>query len=216
MDANEFLMGGGAKAAQFPTIGTEVGGFINGEPKVQQQTDPKDNSPKFFPSGDPMRVLIVPIQTDLRDGPDDDGARALWIGGKSLATLRETIRATGAKGLEQGAYVSQKYVADGEKKQGLNPAKLYAFTYRRPTPGAAANAHLMSDEATQPPAAVPPASVPGNLPRAGYATPEVYTVPPCPSGIDPDKWQAMSPDQRRAVQAALGQPAMAGAAQPGY
>jgi len=193
MDANEFLMSGGAKAAAFPTIGTVVTGVVCGEPKVQQQTDPKDNSLKFFPSGDPMQVLVVPIQTDLRDSPDDDGKRTLWIAGKTVGLLRDAIRAAGGNGLEQGARITQTYVADGEKKPGLNPPKIYTVAYQRPAPGAAANAHLMGNGAT--------------------AAPQ---IPPAPTGVDAAKWAAMSDQQRQAVTAVLGSPAMAGAAPAPY
>jgi hypothetical protein len=41
MDPNDFLMGGGAKSAALPTIGTTVSGRIVRAPEVRQQTTPE-------------------------------------------------------------------------------------------------------------------------------------------------------------------------------
>ncbi|WP_329013126.1 hypothetical protein OG271_03845 [Micromonospora rifamycinica] len=198
MNANDLLMGGGTKSAAFPSIGTAVTGPIVREPKVQQQTDPKDGSFKTFSNGDPMMQLVVQIQTSERDpaDPDDDGIRALYIKAKMLQAVREAVKKAGAKGLEVGGELTVIYVADGEKtNKAFNAPKLYTATYRPPT-GEAANNLLMGAAPVSPaPAGQPVAQVPATAPAGAV-----------PAGVDPAIWAQMSTEQKSKLLAALGSP----------
>lgn len=183
--ANDLLMGSGAKSASFLEIGATITGRISMEPKTAQQTDPKDNSPKTFPNGDPMMQVIVTLQTSQRDPAveDDDGIRTVYVKSNMLKAIREAVKAAGAKGLEVGGTLTVTYVADGEKtNKAFNPPKFYTAVYKPPS-GEAANNLLMGAPAAAPVAApVPQVNV--------------------PAGIDPALWANLDNAQRQAFLAA--------------
>lgn len=190
LDPNAFLMGGGAAAVSFPTIGTTVSGRIVATPEVRQQTNPQDNSPKFFKNGDPMMQLVVRVATDERNLQDltDDGTRAFYIKANMLNAVREAVRKAGAKGLEVGGTLSVTYVADGEKTNpAFNAPKLYTAVYQPPT-GQAANDLLMGNNNGQ------------SNPPAAQIQPAPVGEPP--AGVDKGLWAQLSPDQRASVLAA--------------
>lgn len=208
IDANEFLMGGGAKGAAFPSIGTRVTGRITGTPTVRQQTDPQTKEPKFFKNGDPMMQLVVPVDTDQRDPavPDDDGSRAFYVKSKMLAAVREAVSRSGAKGLEVGGILTVTYVGDGQKTAGaLSAPKLYTAQYQPPQ-AQAANEYLMSGNGQ--PAAPAQPTVPAHPPQPSQSPAENWgvpatPVPPPPAGVDPALWTQMSAEQRASVLAAM-------------
>ncbi len=80
-NAFQFLTESGVKAAfsKDDPIGTKVTGTIVAATK--RQSLDLDNRPRFFESGDPMMELHIDIQTDERDGADDDGVRRLYVRG---------------------------------------------------------------------------------------------------------------------------------------
>ena len=183
--ANDLIMGSGAKSASFLEIGATITGRISMEPKTAQQTDPKDNSPKTFPNGDPMMQVIVTLQTSLRDPAieDDDGVRTVYVKSNMLKAIREAVKTAGAKGLEVGGTLTITYVADGEQtKKAFSPPKFYTAVYKPPT-GEAANNLLMGTPAAPAAAAAP-------------------FPPAAPAGIDPAVWAALDPSQRQAILAA--------------
>jgi hypothetical protein len=176
--ADQFLMGGGSASAKFEAYGDTTEGTIVDPPEVSQQTDPKDGSLKFWPSGDPRMQLIVTLQTTLKDDPDDDGKRRIYIKGKSLTeAVREAVRASGAKGLEVGGTLSVTYVAEGpQQNKALNPPKLYTAAYKRPDTTQATGEFL---GVTPQPA---PAAVPSTQPA--QPTPQQVAALKA-AGIDP-------------------------------
>lgn len=134
MEANDFLMSGGAPAAKFPTIGTTVAGTITQQPEVQQIRDFSTGEPLYWPDGKPKMQLVVTLATDQRDPqtPDDDGRRRLYVKGLMRTAIRDAVRKAGARGLEVGGRLEVTYVADGERKGNLNPPKLYKAAYTPP------------------------------------------------------------------------------------
>lgn len=129
-----FLLGGGAKSAKFPSIGTVVGGVITDEPTVQQQKDITSGAPKFWDDGNPMMQLVVKVQTDEREDADDDGVRAIYIKGQMKAAVAEAVRKAGAKSLEVGGKLRVAYTGDGEAKtKGFTPPKQYQAQYEKPS-----------------------------------------------------------------------------------
>lgn len=195
IDPNEFLMGGGVKSAAFPTIGATVTGCIVRTPEVRQQTDANDNSPKFFPNGDPMMQLIVQLATDQRDpaNPEDDGTRALYIKSNMLSVVRDAVRKSGAKGLETGGVLTVAYVGDGEKKGKLNAPKFYAANY---SPAQAEVAASFLNGGGQPAAA--PAAL-----AAQIAAPAPQVANVAPAGVPQAIWDQMAGEQRTKLLAAL-------------
>jgi hypothetical protein len=191
MDPNDFLMGGGAKSAAFPTIGTTVSGRIVRAPEVRQQTTPEGQL-KTFDNGDPMMQLVVQLATDERDPQDreDDGTRALYVKSNMLNAVRDAVRKAGAKGLEVGGTLTVQYIGDGEKKRAAFSApKLYAASYTPPVPAAAADFLMGQPTSPVAPAAQPPA-------------PQPAPVGAAPAGIDSTLWAQLSTEQRASVLAA--------------
>jgi hypothetical protein len=176
--ADAFLMGGGAASARFDQPGDTVTGTIADPPEVRQQTDIKTGDPVFWPSGDPKMQLLVTLQTTLKDDPDDDGKRRVYVKGKSLTdAVREAVRAAGAKGLEVGGTLTVTYTGDGTASQrGFNPPKLYTAAYKRPDTTQATGEFL---GVTPQPA---PAAVPSTQPA--QPTPQQVAALKA-AGIDP-------------------------------
>lgn len=152
--ADQFLMGGGVASAKFERVGDAITGTVHDAPEVRQQTDLSTGQPKFWDDGRPMMQLVVTLATSLRDDPDDDGLRRIYVKGKSLTdAVREAVRKAGGKGLEVGGRLTVRYTGDGaQTKKGFNPPKLYAAEYTRPT-GEAANEFL---GVSQPASSEPP------------------------------------------------------------
>lgn len=148
---NDFLLGGGAASAKFPTIGTVVKGTIT-QTDVTQQTDFSTGALKFWDDAktQPMMQVVVTLKTDERDPTDDsdEGLRKLYVKGQMQAAVREALRAAQAK-LEVGGTLAVQYTSDKPaEKRGHNPAKQYTAQYKPPSAGtAAANDLLGADDA---------------------------------------------------------------------
>lgn len=155
-DANTFLLGGGGKSASFPQVGSSVTGLVASPPETRQQTDMSGN-PLTWDNGDPRWQLVVPLQTEDRDDPDDDGIRNLYVKGskdpksQSLhAAVAAAVVAAGAKGLEIGGRLTVTYVADGvASTRGFNPPKKYEAQYQRPDTSQASGEFLGTSEGQQ-------------------------------------------------------------------
>ncbi len=220
---NDLLMsGGGTRWAKFPVVGTVVIGRIISEPEARQQTDYDDPSKRlFWDNGDPKMEVVVNVQLPHGFTPEDDeddGVRAFHMRGNMANAVRDAVKAAQAPGLEVGGTLAVTYTGDGESKAARKAGpKLYRAQYTRPAN--AGNAALMGNGAAVQDPAVVAAQQGGSTYDSPNAAPQqVYTqpAPPCPPGVPGEKWAAMSPDQRATVLAALGQPAVAGAAGPGY
>jgi len=75
-EVNDFLMGQGAKSFPFDKVGDQVTGEIVDASK-QQQTNMEDGKPAFWDDGNPKMMVVVTLQTDLKDDEDDDGKRTV-------------------------------------------------------------------------------------------------------------------------------------------
>jgi hypothetical protein len=142
---NDFLMGGGAASAKFPTVGTIVKGKITAS-EVTQQTDFSTGKPKFYDDGKPMNQIVVTLATDERDSSveDDDGSRKLYVRGQMLAAVRDAVKETGSK-LDIGGTLAVQYIEDKPSSKGF-PQKIYKAQYKAPDPTAASNDLLGGSE----------------------------------------------------------------------
>lgn len=135
-DSSNFLFGGSAKYASFPTIGTTYSGAITDTPVETQRTDIKDGTPLTWDNGKPITQLEVKIQTGNPDenDPDDDGVRKLYIKGKSMTNaVRDAVKAAGSKKLEVGGRLTVTYIDNGvSSTKGFTPPKLYSASYEAP------------------------------------------------------------------------------------
>ena len=148
------LAGDAGNSFPFDHIGASVTGKVTGMEEVQQ-TDMQSGEPAFWSNGQPKLMYRLDLQTDLGDGPDDDGKRSVYLkgsrkrdSGSSLAAVLEAVRsATGSTAIAVGGTLTLTYAADGEQThRGYNPPKLYTATYVAPS---------MELDAAQP-APVPP------------------------------------------------------------
>lgn len=144
--ASDLIMGAGAPAAKFPTVGTTVEGEIV-DTAVTQQRDFATGDLKFWKDGNPMMQAVVTVQTeglvDEATGPDDDGQRRLFISSKAMReAVRDAVKAAGTKHLEIGGTLKVQYTGDGQAEGNLNPPKQYRAKYTPPTPGAISAASL--------------------------------------------------------------------------
>lgn len=133
-EVNDFLMGGGAPAAKFETIGTVRRGTIL-EATVTQQTDYDTGVLLFWKDDTPRNQVVITIQTDDRDPEieDDDGKRRLFVKGFLQEAVRDAVRKSGAKRMDVGGTLAVQYVDDGIPKNVKHKKpKLYAAEYRPP------------------------------------------------------------------------------------
>ena len=123
-------------AAKFAEYGDKYSGTITAIDH-RQQTDPKDGTPKFFASGDPMMLYVITVQ------PREGDAVALWAKGGTfdavdgsgngmLAAIADAVRRAGGEALEVGGELAVAYTGVSEAKPGMNPAKLYTAQYQVP------------------------------------------------------------------------------------
>lgn len=161
INANDFLMSGGAKSAKFEQIGAFASGRITEEPTVQQQKDFTTGEPLFWNDGQPRMQLVVTLATDQQDPADrdDDGTRRIYVKGQMKNAIQQAVRAAGARGLEVGGVLKVTYVRDGvASNPRFNAPKEYAAEYQAPAqvelntpdPGVPAGVNPATGEITTP------------------------------------------------------------------
>ena len=149
-EATDFLMSSGSKAAKFNEIGDTIEGQIT-DAVVSQQTDMESNQPLTWPDGSPRNQLVITLQTDLRDGDDDDGLRRVFCkGGKYEAAegtgtslkdaVADAVRKAGARSLDVGGTLKVGFTGLGKKtNRGYSAPHLYRATYTAPVKSVAAS-----------------------------------------------------------------------------
>jgi hypothetical protein len=155
MSVEDEFMSGGAKSASFKQIGDTVEGTICGEMERKHQTKPGGTELRYFPSGDPMYVYLIPVATEHRVDEDDDGKRTLWASYEMKKAIQQAVAAAGAKTPEKGAHL--KVTLTGlEPTKFSTQKKLYSAVY---TP-AANNTFMVEEKAPEPETPVATVSVP--------------------------------------------------------
>jgi hypothetical protein len=141
-NVDDFLFGGGGKAAKFEEIGDSVEGDIT-DAVVGQQTDMETGAPLTWTDGSPRMQLVVTLQTDDKSA-DDDGLRRIFAkGGKyevdsgtgtSLKdAIGDAVKKAGAQTLAVGGRLKVGYTGVGKKtNRGFSAPKLYRATYTPP------------------------------------------------------------------------------------
>lgn len=133
MTSLDDLMQGGTPSAKFPTIGTVVQGVIVAEPVVRQAREFGTGKPQTWDDGRPQENVVITLQTDQREGPNDDGRRSVYVKawGDQIAGLRAAVQASGGK-LAQGGTLAVRYAGDGERPASGFAPKLYEYRYTAP------------------------------------------------------------------------------------
>lgn len=170
------------KGVKFATIGDEITGTIAGVPTERQQTKFGTQEPDFWPNGDPKMQIVVNLQTALREDPNDDGSRTLYVASKNMKqAIGQAIRAAGVSDVAQGGVLTVKYVGnDPNSKNPANPAKVYAATYTAPASGFAAPAAAA-------PAVPTPAAAPAPVPSTPQTVPAAAPTQIQPGGLTPEQ-----------------------------
>lgn len=184
---------GGAEGKAFPfeQPGDSVTGKIITLEEVQQ-TDMDTGELAFWNNNpaQPKMMYRVTLQTELRDGAGDDGARAVYLRGSrkpesksSLAAVLAAVRqATGRTALDPGASLTITYSGDGvPPKRGYNPPKKYEAKYQ-PAAMDLDTPAPVADPVAQQPVAQPPAPA---APASQPALSEAQVAAMKAAGIDP-------------------------------
>lgn len=175
-DINSILMGTKVPQATFKQPGDAAEGIIVSisEPYQEREYDPSNpgNGPlKFFKSGTPIMSFYVDIQTRNRDASidGDDGIRRIYMDGARIKkAVRSAVVASGAKGLDEGGYLSLTYAAD-EQPGDHRSGKIWQVAY---TPGNPASTVLMGEQ---------PAPQQYAAAAAPAPAPQTQQLPPAPA-----------------------------------
>lgn len=145
-EANEFLLAGGVPSCTWPEIGAKHSGTVL-DFRIEQARDYETGKPKFWDDGNPVKQLVITLQTDEQDPKkdDDDGIRALYCRGQLLKAVREAVRPHG--GIAVGGKVGAQFESEGEKpKPHLNAPKVFRVEYAPPVKAANLDNAVGGDE----------------------------------------------------------------------
>jgi hypothetical protein len=142
-NVNDFLFGGGGRAAKFENIGDKVKGIIT-DVDVVQQTDMDTNQPLTWADGRPRMQLVVTLETGERVDDNDDGMRKVYAKGGRYEVaegtgtsmkdaIADAVKKAGAGSLDAGATLVVAHTGLAKRtNRGFNPAKLYRAQYEAP------------------------------------------------------------------------------------
>lgn len=137
-------IGGSGKAFSFENVGDKVTGVITAVSR-KQQTSYDGEQLLTWDDGSPRMLTYIELQTDLRDGDDDEGVRSLWAKGgnfeaaegKGMAmekAIVEAVKKAGARSIDEGATLTVAHSGTGKATtRGYQPPKLYVAKYEPPT-----------------------------------------------------------------------------------
>jgi len=149
-NTNDFLFGGGGKAAKFDNIGDTVEGQIT-DAQITQQTDMETNQPLTWPDGSPRMQLVVTLQTTERVDEQDDGVRRIYAKGGRYEVasgtgtslkdaIADAVRKAECRSLDEGGTLKVGYTGEGKKtNRGFSAPKLYRATYTAPVKSVSAS-----------------------------------------------------------------------------
>lgn len=122
--------------------GATVTGTLASDPDVRQATDFQTKQPAFFlKSGKPKFEVVFDLQTDLREDPDDDGRRSVWVHwwGVQRDALTEAFKQFGRKP-HKGDTMTVTFDGFVQLENAPQPAKHYTFKFEAGLPGLAQKA----------------------------------------------------------------------------
>jgi hypothetical protein len=131
--ASADFFSGGAPSCRFNQIGDTHRVTIL-EFEEAQQRNITTGEPKFWPDGNPAKMLVITLQTTERseDVENDDGTRKLYCNrpGGMFAAIKTAL---GANKFQVGGTLAVKYVKNGKPTQkGFNAPKEYVAHYAPP------------------------------------------------------------------------------------
>ncbi|OII61152.1 hypothetical protein BJP40_06395 [Streptomyces sp. CC53] len=192
----DFMEEGGKSFSFDGTPPISVTGIVSVDnPVKMQQRDFDTGDLLTWPDGNPKWQWRVDLQTELREAPDDDGMRSVYLKFRSKAAVVNAVKAAGVKRMERGGRLTLTYTSNDHSQphrtkpeygcgpqcqQGRGyPAKNYEAKYEPPQQG------LMDSgpdpwagmNVSPPPAAAPPA------PPSAVTAPAPATAAPA---VDPE------------------------------
>lgn len=117
--------------------GATVTGTLASDPDVRQATDFQTKQPAYFlKSGKPKFEVVFDLQTDLREDPDDDGRRSVWVHwwGVQRDALTEAFKQFGRKP-HKGDTMTVTFDGFVQLENAPQPAKHYTFKFEAGLPG---------------------------------------------------------------------------------
>jgi hypothetical protein len=207
--AQDVLMGGGGRTiswadkdqmGRFITkpYGTSYEGFVmqdGANLTPSQQTDYNTGALLTWNDGKPKLQIFIPIQTQLREDPQDDGKRTLVVKQSSAlqAAIRDAVERAGAKGLQQGGYL--KVTLTGEVPGQGSPRKTFEAVYTPAAQGVVmgqGQGQVQPQQPAQPQYQQPQGQAPAPQQFQGQPAQPQYQqpVPPQPA---PQQFQAPAP-----------------------
>jgi hypothetical protein len=225
--AQDVLMGGGGRTiswadkdqmGRFITkpYGTSYEGYVmqdGANLTPSQQTDYNTGALLTWNDGKPKLQIFIPVQTQLREDPQDDGKRTLVVKQSSAlqAAIRDAVERSGAKGLQQGGYL--KVTLTGEVPGQGSPRKTFEAVYTPAAQGVvmgqgqgqAQQGQQVPQQPAQPQYQQPQASAPQQFQgqpqqpaQPQYQQPVPSQPAPAPQGQVPQQFQAPAPQQGQA------------------
>jgi hypothetical protein len=183
------LISSSARAFKFEALGDVAEGTVIST-AVRQITNMKTGEPEFFKSGDPKWQIVATLQTNLREDPDDDGVRSLYIKSFMMNAVKQAVAAAKADDLERGGHLTVVHTELGEAERGMSAPKFFTATYLRPS------AQLLAEAAPQAPAPQAAPQYAQQVPAQAtpqYAQQAAPAPAPAPYDPTPAAWQAPAP-----------------------
>lgn len=207
------LGSGGSASFPFDRPGDSVSGKVLNLEEVQQ-TDMDSGKPAVWDNGQPKMMYRVELQTQLRDGTDDDGVRSVYLKGSkkpesqsSLAAVLAAVRAAtgGRSSLTVGGTLKLTYVGDGEQtRRGYNAPKLYAAEYIPPAVNLGGEPEQPAQQPQQGSWIQPQSGPQSGPPQWAQPAQQAASAPqqPTPQQAPAPAQQGPTPEQLAAMQAA--------------
>lgn len=130
-DLTQLINGQGGKA--FFNADSKPGATITGTVeavKAKQSIDFQTKQPAFSKSGKPKFEIVVTLATSLREDPDDDGRRNIYIKcwGTQADALRDACRKAGVPAPQEGDKFTATFTGMGQPfAPGMSAPKLYEY-----------------------------------------------------------------------------------------
>lgn len=165
-DADDILLAAGrsgSPAAQFPSVGSIVEGYVTARPRKTEQRD-VDGKAKTFDDGTVRMQVLIELQTELRspDIKDDTGARTLWCKWEIQKAISAAMMDAGVKRVEVGGFLQVGRTQDEPPaKRGYKPTQKFVAKYTPPAVQAADDMFATASTSPAPAFSGPPAAKSG-------------------------------------------------------
>ena len=128
---SQLIKGGSGKAAfnKDSMPGATVTGTIVNIVGPRQKKEYGTGKLMFSQKGNPKYETLITVQTNLRETPDDDGRRTIYINmwGVQLHAVTEACKEAHCEGPVEGDTFTATYTGLGQAQPGMSAPKLYEY-----------------------------------------------------------------------------------------